>query len=132
MKKTVLVFIVTALVVTGIAVLVAIPGFEWNIEEILMTAGVVLLVGFGIFVGIGRARSLRKGEPAEDELSKRIMVRSSSYSYYLSLYLWLVIMYLSDKTEMETHSLIGAGILGMAVIFLLSWIFVKIKGLRHE
>jgi L-2-hydroxyglutarate oxidase LhgO len=39
-------------------------------------------------------------------------------------------MYISDKTEMEAHSLIGAGIMGMAIVFFLSWAALKIFGLR--
>jgi hypothetical protein len=40
-------------------------------------------------------------------------------------------MYVSDKVKWETHSLVGAGILGMAIIFFLSWLGVKLFGLRN-
>jgi L-2-hydroxyglutarate oxidase LhgO len=32
---------------------------------------------------------------------------------------------------METRSLIGAGILGMSIIFLLSWLGVKLIGMKN-
>jgi hypothetical protein len=41
-------------------------------------------------------------------------------------------MYISDKTKLEKDTLIGAGILGMAIIFFLSWIGIKLIGLKNE
>ena len=81
---------------------------------------------------MSRLRSHRLHEPAEDELSKKIMMRASSLAYYVSIYLWLFVMYISDKTTLEAHSLVGAGILGMAVVFLLCWIGVKAFGMKNE
>jgi hypothetical protein len=40
-------------------------------------------------------------------------------------------MYISDKTSLAPDSLIGAGILGMAVIFLLCWLGVKAFGTKN-
>ena len=44
---------------------------------------------------------------------------------------WLFIMYISDKTSLEAHSLVGGGILGMAVIFLFCWLGVKALGMKN-
>jgi len=74
--------------------------------------------------------SERRGEPAEDELSKKIMQKAASTAFYISLYWWLVLSYLSENWKMETGSVIGRGILGMALIFVLSWVFCKIKGVK--
>ena len=95
-------------------------------------AGVVfILVGFAASLGVSRLRSRRRGEPAEDELSKTIMTKASSLAYYVSIYLWLFIMYISDKTTLEAHSLVGTGIAGMAVVFLLCWLGVKLFGMKN-
>jgi len=91
---------------------------------------IILLVAFALIVGIRRLKSERRGEPAEDELSKRIMQKSASTAYYVSLYWWLVLSYLSERWEMETGSVIGRGILGMAVIFILSWFYFRLKGMK--
>ena len=45
--------------------------------------------------------------------------------------MWLFVMYISDKTTLAAHSLVGAGILGMAVIFLFCWLGVKIFGMKN-
>jgi hypothetical protein len=102
-----------------------------NTLEILMAAIIIVLVGFAVFLGVSRLRSHLRREPSEDELSRKVMTRASSLAYYISIYLWLFIMYISDKTSLATHSLVGAGILGMAVIFFVCWLGVKAFGTKN-
>jgi hypothetical protein len=132
MKKTVLILVVAALVFIT-------SGFwiinSWVIigqKYILSLAVIILLVGFAIFAGIKQLTSVKRGEPAEDELSKKMLTKSSSISFFISIYLWLFIMYFSDKSKMETHTLIGVGIMGMALIFALSWVIIYYRGIRNE
>jgi len=132
MKRTIIIFIVAALVLTSLIVWALNAKMTGNIQEILMMAGGLILVGFAIYVAVTRARSSMRKEPPEDELSRKIMVKASSLSYYISIYLWLFLMYISDRVTWETHTLLGAGILGMAIIFFLSWLWTKFYGLRHE
>ena len=133
MKRTSIILTIASLVLISLIlwalsteIFGAVPGIP-KIPIVL-----IILVGFALFIGIARIRSLLHKEPFEDELSKKMVTRASSLSYYFSIYLWLVIMYMSDQTELETQSLIGAGIAGMAVIFFLSWLGLKIYGMRNE
>jgi peptidoglycan/LPS O-acetylase OafA/YrhL len=89
-----------------------------------------LLVIFAIYIAIRRLSSERKGQPAEDELSKKVMQKAASTSFYLSLYLWLVISYLSDSRELATHTWIGIGIVSMAVLFAGSWLYHNSRGVE--
>jgi len=41
-------------------------------------------------------------------------------------------MYFSDRIELENHSLIGMGILGMAVVFAISWLVIYFGGINNE
>lgn len=132
MKRTILIFVIALLALVSMALWAVNAELKGNLPEILMMAGVLILVGFAVFIGIVRLRSNVRKEPAEDELSRKIMTKASSLSFYVSLYLWLVVMYYSDKTKMEVHSLIGAGIMGMAIIFLLCWLGVKLMGWKNE
>lgn len=91
-----------------------------------------LLIIFALFIGIRRLKSEKRGEPTEDELSKRVLQKSAAVSYYISLYLWVAIIYIKDKVSMDTEQLIGTGILGMAVTFALSWLIINFRGIRHE
>ena len=132
MKRTVLIFIISALVTITVIIWAVNAGIPGSFRETLMFGSILIVVGFAFFIGIRRARSHLRKEPAEDELSRKVMVKASSLSYYISIYLWLIIMYFSDKSALETHTLIGAGIIGMAVIFFLSWLGVKLYGLKRE
>ena len=130
MKKTILIFVIIGLVAVTL-ILWIVKTRTITYQDILMLGGVLVVVGFAVFIGINRIKSVIQKEPFEDELSKKIMTKASSISYYISIYLWLIIMYFSDKVTLESHSLIGAGILGMAIIFLLSWIGVKMFGVSN-
>jgi hypothetical protein len=130
MKKAVLIFAVALLVILTTLLWMINSQFSGGIREILMFSGVFIIVGFAVFIGIQRLKSHKRKEPVEDEFSKKVMIKTSSLSFYISIYLWLFIMYISDKVELESHSLIGVGILGMAIIFFICWIGIKVFGLR--
>ena len=132
MKKSAIVFIVAALVLitTGLWIF---SGAEKIKPMELVSLGVIItVVAFALFAGIKRFSSIRKGESAEDEMSRKVMQKTSSLSYYISLYLWLTIMYFSDRFNYETHTIIGAGILGMAITFAVCWLVINFRGIRNE
>lgn len=132
MKRSMLVFVVAGLVlVTTIFWMVKASGAIDKTDTIQFWV-IGLLIIFALFIGIGRLKSEKRGEPAEDELSKRVLQKSAAVSYYISLYLWVAIIYIKDKVSMDTEQLIGTGILGMAVTFALSWLFINFRGIRHE
>jgi peptidoglycan/LPS O-acetylase OafA/YrhL len=132
MKKAVIVFIVAALVLITCGIWFFSAKTKVNPIDILSFGIIILVVSFAIFFGFKRLTGARRGEPDEDELSKRILQRASSTAYYISLYMWLVFIYLSDKIKLETHTLIGAGILGMAIIFCICWIIFNFRGIKNE
>jgi len=131
MKKTIVTFVIGALIVASL-VLWALKGrIAGNTREIVVAGIVLVLVGFAVTLGVSRLRSRLRREPGEDELSRMVLTRASSLAYYVSIYMWLFVMYISDKTTLAAHSLVGTGILGMAVIFLLCWLGVKIFGMKN-
>jgi peptidoglycan/LPS O-acetylase OafA/YrhL len=130
MKKYYLALVISALVfITAIIWLLSIKK-PISFAEISQFGVISVLIGFGIYVGLTRLKSEKRGEPAEDELSKRVLQKASSASYYISIYMWLAVMYFSDKTKLETHTLIGTGILGMAILLFVCWLFYKVRGLK--
>ena len=132
MKRAVLVFVLAAMVVITTALWFFSKTNKITTVDIVGLGVILLVVGFAVFIGYKRFTSSKRGEPAEDELSKKVMLRTSSLSYYISLYLWLVIMYFSDRLKLETHTIIGVGILGMAVIFTICWLVFNFRGVRNE
>ena len=121
-----------------ILVLVVFTVFLWlgkeslGVEELSSLAIILAVVGFAVFILLRRIKSWKAGEPQEDELSKKIMLRTSSLSYYISLYFWVFLLWLKDRMEFDQEQLLGTGILGMAVIFALSWVFFHFRGVAND
>ena len=132
MKKTVVLFIIAAMVLIATGFWIFSGPSPVEPAEIVNLVVIVLVVVFALFFGYKRFTSIKKGEPAEDEMSKKIMQRTASLSYYISLYWWLAIMYFSDRLKFEMHTIIGTGILGMAVIFTVCWLVFNFRGVRNE
>jgi peptidoglycan/LPS O-acetylase OafA/YrhL len=131
MKKIIPVLVVSLLVIGATILWISGSEFSLPTAEIVQFIVIFLLVGFGIYVAINRLRSVRRGEPAEDELSKRILQKASSLSYYISLYLWVAMIYIKDRITVDTEVLLGSGILGMAVIWAVLVIWFKVRGLKN-
>jgi peptidoglycan/LPS O-acetylase OafA/YrhL len=132
MKRSLLLFIIVGLVLasTGIWFFTSNTQgkpFEWGGFAVIL-----LLIAFAVFIGIRRLTSERRGEPVEDELSKKVLQRAAALSYYISLYMWVAMIYIKDRVKLDTEEILGAGILGMAVIFAVSWLFFHFKGVSNE
>ncbi len=132
MKKSVIIFTVAALVLFAAVLwmLSSSGGFKTNEPGSFII--IVLLITFAVFIGYKRLASARRGEPAEDELSKKVMQKSAALSYYISIYMWLAIGYFSERLDYETHTIIGAGIIGMAITFAVCWLIFNIGGIKNE
>jgi len=100
--------------------------------EVLTFMIIVVLVGFGLFFAYRRFTSAQRGEPQEDELSKKVLQKTAAWSYYISLYMWVFMIWLKDRVTLDTEQVLGAGILSMAVIFFACWIIIRLRGIRNE
>ena len=132
MKRAVLPLLVSVLVIVStIAWLRQVPG-KLSMEEWSGALVILVLAALGIAFAFQRLQSARRGEPLWDELSRRMMEKASSMAFYGSIYMWLAVMLMKDKVQADTEVLIGTGILGMSLIWLLCVIYVRIKGLKNE
>lgn len=131
MKKPILIIAISLMVVAGLLVWVFSSNLEFKLEEFGMLGALLLLTIGMIIFAIRRFKSMKQGEPFEDELSKKIMRQAASTSYFISLYWWLALSYTSENWDYDTETVIGIGIGGMAVLFFLSWTYYKIKGLKN-
>jgi peptidoglycan/LPS O-acetylase OafA/YrhL len=91
-----------------------------------------VVLAFAIIVVFRRLKSAKQNLPAEDELSKSILLKAAATSYYVSLYMWLAFMFFEEHIDLERSTLIGAGILGMAVIYALSWVYHNYIRRSHD
>jgi len=132
MKRTIIIFILAAMLVISAGVWIFSSGTPLQSIDVLSFGILFILIAFAIFIGYKRIKASKRGEPAEDELSKKVMLKTSSLSYYISLYIWLVMIYISEKGTFETHELMTAGLLGMAITFACCWLIFHFRGIRNE
>lgn len=101
-------------------------------ENSKMTIILIVIGLLALIVAVIRYKSFKNREPVEDEYTKKVMRKTASYSFYVSFYLWLFVSYFSEDSGMDTQQIIGLGIVGMAIVFVISWVVVKLTGLRNE
>ncbi len=127
-----MIFVLVGTILAGLGVWLVLGEFEINLPEMGMMGGLILVITFAIILGIRRVRSVRNNQPAEDELSKVVLKRAASTAYYISLYSWLALMVFSDSIKLEVSTLIGVGIMLMAVEFALAWVYFNFFGKTNE
>ena len=103
-----------------------------NIKGSMMIIIQIVIVGITIVIAFRRLKSVKQNLPAEDELSKSILRKGAATSYHASLFLWLALYFFADSINLESRVLIGAGILGMALIYALSWIYHNYIRRSHD
>jgi len=74
---------------------------------------------------------IRKGLPIKDERSKKVLEKASSMAFYVSLYLLLAIGFISEKiiNFRDVSQAISISVGGMALLFLIFWIYYNKKEL---
>ena len=132
MKRSLLVFIVAGLLIIGVLLWISTSSTILKEIDFLHLGIITALVAFAIFFGIKSIKSERRKEPVEDEMSKKILQKTAALSYYISLYMWVFIIFIKDRIEMDTEEWIGTGVLGMAITFALTWIFFYFKGIKND
>jgi peptidoglycan/LPS O-acetylase OafA/YrhL len=132
MKKGIIVLIVAVLVLVTTGLWLSSASGNLKTFDIFSFGIIILVVAFAFFSGYKRLASAKRGEPAEDELSKKVLLKTAAWSYYISLYLWVAMLFIKDRVNLDTEELIGAGILGMAIAFAICWLVFNFRGVRSE
>jgi peptidoglycan/LPS O-acetylase OafA/YrhL len=132
MKKAVFLFIIVAVVAGTCFFWFISSGEGLSSTDIFHSSIIALILAFAIFVGYKRLSSAKRGEPTEDELSKKVIQKTAAWSYYISLYMWVAMIYIKDRVSMDTEELLGTGILGMAICFGVCWLIFNFKGIKNE
>ena len=95
-------------------------------EAIILILPLIIILGFGIFI-IKRHKDANGGA-LEDERTRNIMNVSMARAYLLSIY-WLLFLGFFSKDfgldSLETSSITGLGILGMAILFGLCYTYTS-------
>ncbi len=132
MKRTILIAVIAIMVVVTFILWITNAELSFDLGTILMILIPVIILVLAVLRIVQGMSDVKNQMPAEDELSKMIMLRTGSTSFQLSLFLWLVIGSVEDRIELEGHTVIGMGILGMAILFALSWIYYRFIRKSHD
>jgi peptidoglycan/LPS O-acetylase OafA/YrhL len=130
--RTILIVVVAVLVVATFVLWISNSDVSFDFGTILMFVIPVIILVYAVLFVRKRLTDARDRMPAEDELTKMIRLRSGYTSFQISLFLWLVIGSVEDRVDLEGHTIIGAGILGMAIIFALSWMYHRYIRRSHD
>lgn len=89
----------------------------------------IIILAFAFFTFRRGNRDIKEGFPLHDERSKRVMEKASSKAFFVSLYLFLIIGFLSDDKIhfRDVSQATGIGICGMALLFALFWVYYNKK-----
>lgn len=90
----------------------------------------IIVLVFAIFVFIRGNRDMKKGFPLRDERSKKIIVLAGYKTFLISIWYLLILSWIANAGWIQFRDVsqaLGAGILGMAIIFGLCWLWVNRK-----
>ncbi len=125
----------TALFIGVIVLLVVISTaglyvFSAGFEPGSISVAVIMLIiaGLAAFVLVGRARSIRRGLPAQDEFTKRTMQRAGYYTWLVTIYLTLAVSYLSDEYGIIGRHVGYSIIIGSSIMFFVFYLWFNRKG----
>jgi len=98
------------------------------------TIGVMLvIVGFVIYSGIQALKDAKSGLNPEDELSKKINQKAASTAFSISIYMWLIGLFVLDIFSVDSVNkaklVIAIGMMGMTLIFLFIRLYLSRVGI---
>ncbi|MBT8263114.1 MAG: hypothetical protein KJO05_09850 [Bacteroidia bacterium] len=101
---------------------------ELTAFEYTAAGAVFITVIFAVILGLKRLKNEKKGLPADDELSMNIKIKAAASAFTFSIYLWTMMLMFTIDTYIESHILLGMGILGMGLLFVGFWVYYSKKG----
>lgn len=102
--------------------------------EAIYVIMLAVLIGLGILIAAKRSKEIKKGLPVEDELSRHILNRAGSVTFFVSLLIWLILLYVEvhGLVNMEAMFLFAYGLIASCFVFLISWTTFNFGGAGHE
>ncbi len=132
MRKSIFLAVLSVSLLVSLLFWLLRSGSMLDIKELIMIISLLIVAGFAMVLAFGRLRNVKQNLPPEDELSRSIKRRDSATSYFVSLYMWLAMMFLEEHIDLERSTFIGAGIMGMALIFAFSWVYHNYIRRSHD
>ena len=100
------------------------------VSSILHMIMIVILFILGIIQGIKRKRATEEGFPEDDELSEKIARKSAGISFYLTLFIWLILLFVNSFIEIDSRLIFSYGFIGMSLTFVITWLVINSQGIK--
>lgn len=91
---------------------------------------ILILFVLGIILGIKRKKATEEGFPEDDELSEKIVRKSGGISFYLTLFIWLILLFINSFIEIDSRLIFSYGFIGMSVTFVITWLVINSQGIK--
>ncbi len=92
----------------------------------------VFMICFGIYFKVQSYKNQKIGLTSDDELSNRIKERATAKAFNISFYMWLFMILFVKDIEPKVKIIMGFGLLGMALVFFLNWLYYSKVGISDE
>jgi hypothetical protein len=100
------------------------------VSEILHMVMILVLFILGIIQGVKRKRATEEGFPEDDELSEKIVRKSAGISFYLTLFIWLILLFINSFVEVDSRLIFSYGFIGMSLTFVITWLVINSQGIK--
>lgn len=106
-----------------------------NIGSLMPLSIIILVLVFMAIFLVRRSKDIKQGMPYEDERSRMVMAKATSTSFFITMY-WLIAIGMFEEQfakmfgveTLSASQATGGGVAGMAVMFIISWIYYNKKG----
>jgi uncharacterized membrane protein YiaA len=105
---------------------------EIKLIEYIIFIAVGLAAIIGIIIALRNVKTEQQGFQTEDELSSRIKDKTGAKSFIASIYLWTMIFVFTYDSNLHTEIVLGIGLAGMFIIYVVFWLLQKSKGVIDE
>jgi len=119
--------VVVGLVILTFLILITTVLEKGNIEAAIIPGIITIVIAvFAIKFIKSNYSSVKKGMPIRDERSNKIIKQAGYYAFMVSLYWILALSWLSESIPFrDINQAMNFGVLGMAVIFGISWVIIN-------
>ena len=122
--QVMLMLVVSLMVVVTIGIYLMSAGFDFGS---MSTSLIVIVIAiFATYIAVTRAKSVRRGLPAQDELTKKTMHKAGYYTFLCTIYLALAIPWISE--EIIGRHVSAIIIIGSALLFFVFYLWFSRKG----
>lgn len=101
-----------------------------SLLEFIFVGIIVVFFALGLYFGYSRFRKKQQGFPEDDEMSQKITQKAAALSFYIGVFLWVILIYIQSHTAVGLNWILASGMIGMALTFLICWSILSISGVK--